>query len=50
LSRVCGDYYKTGYWIDNWIYWITHSYTQLQCIHFTLAVHYRLAESFYNYN
>jgi hypothetical protein len=28
--------YKTGYWIDfdfdNWIYWITHSYTQLQCI------------------
>jgi hypothetical protein len=23
------------YWIDNWIYWITHSYTQLQCIHFT---------------
>jgi hypothetical protein len=24
--------YKTG-WIDNWIYWITHSYTQLQCIH-----------------
>jgi hypothetical protein len=26
--------YKTGYWIDNWIYWITNSYTQLQCIHF----------------
>jgi hypothetical protein len=25
--------YKTGYWIDNWIYWITHSYTQLQRIH-----------------
>jgi hypothetical protein len=24
--------YKTGYWIDNWIYWVTHSYTQLQCI------------------
>jgi hypothetical protein len=24
---------KDGYWIDNWIYWITHSYTQLQCIH-----------------
>jgi hypothetical protein len=23
--------YKTG-WICNWIYWITHSYTQLQCI------------------
>jgi hypothetical protein len=23
--------YKTG-WIDNWIYWITHSYTQLHCI------------------
>jgi hypothetical protein len=27
-----GDYIY-GYWIDNWIYWITHSYTQLQCIH-----------------
>jgi hypothetical protein len=25
--------YKTG-WIDNWIYWISHSYTQLQCINF----------------
>jgi hypothetical protein len=22
-----------GYWIENWIYWITHSYTQLECIH-----------------
>jgi hypothetical protein len=32
LSPVSGDYYKTGYWIGNWIYWITHSYTQLQCI------------------
>jgi hypothetical protein len=21
-----------GCWIDNWIYWVTHSYTQLQCI------------------
>jgi hypothetical protein len=19
--------YKTGYWIDKWIYWITHSYS-----------------------
>jgi hypothetical protein len=26
LSRV-RRLYKTGYWIDNWIYWITHSYT-----------------------
>jgi hypothetical protein len=25
--------YKTGYWINNWIYWVTHSYTQLQYIH-----------------
>jgi uncharacterized membrane protein YwaF len=25
--------YIYGYWIDNWIYQITHSYTQLQCIH-----------------
>jgi hypothetical protein len=33
VSRICGDYIKDGYWIDNWIYWITHSYTQLQCIH-----------------
>jgi hypothetical protein len=25
--------YKTGYWIDNWIYWITINYTtRLQCI------------------
>jgi hypothetical protein len=38
--------YKTGYWIDYWIYWITHSYTQLQCIHFTLAVHYSTCRVF----
>jgi hypothetical protein len=25
---------QDGYWIYNWIYWITNSYTQLQCIHF----------------
>jgi hypothetical protein len=36
----------SGYWIDNWIYWITHSYTQLQCIHFTLAVHYSTCRVF----
>jgi hypothetical protein len=30
-----------GYWIDNWIYWITHSYTQLQCIHsYSFTVYY----------
>jgi hypothetical protein len=34
LSRVCVATIKDGYWIDNWIYWITQSYTQLQCIHF----------------
>jgi hypothetical protein len=39
LSRVRRLIYD-GYWIDNWIYWITHNYTQLQCIHFTLAVYY----------
>jgi hypothetical protein len=37
---MCGDYIN-GYWIDNWIYWITHSYTQLQCIHsYSFTVHY----------
>jgi hypothetical protein len=47
LSRVCGDYYKTGYWIDNWIYWTTHSYTQLQCIRSYTSLHFtiKLAES-----
>jgi hypothetical protein len=35
-----------GYWIGNWIYWITHSYTQLQCIHFTLTVHYSTCRVF----
>jgi hypothetical protein len=34
LSRVCAATIIDEYWIDNWIYWITHSYTQLQCIHF----------------
>jgi hypothetical protein len=33
LSRV--KWLIDGYWIDNWIYWITHRYTQLQCIHLT---------------
>jgi hypothetical protein len=23
VARMCGDYYKTGYWIVSWIYWIT---------------------------
>jgi hypothetical protein len=46
LSRVCGDYirrvldWQLG-WLDH-----THSYTQLQCIHFTIQyVHYTCAES-----
>jgi hypothetical protein len=34
VARIVWRLYKTG-WTDNWIYWITHSYTQLQCIHFT---------------
>jgi hypothetical protein len=38
--------YKTG-WIDNWIYWITHNYTQLQCMHFYSSLQFSitLAES-----
>jgi hypothetical protein len=39
-----------GYWIDNWIYWITHSYNYsvytLRASQFTIV----LAESSYNYN
>jgi hypothetical protein len=42
--EYCRAYVATiwdGYWIDNWIYWITHSYTQLQCIHsYSFTVHY----------
>jgi hypothetical protein len=47
LPRVCGDYYKTGYWIDNWIYWITHSYS-VYTLHLQFST--VLAESSYNYN
>jgi uncharacterized membrane protein len=40
LLRIVWRLYKMGYWIDNWIYWIT----QLQCIRF--ITHYSsLAES-----
>jgi hypothetical protein len=45
-AYVCGDYYKTGYWIDNWIYWISqlHAitvYTLYNSLQFTKT----LAES-----
>jgi hypothetical protein len=33
VARIVWRLIYDGYWIDNWIYWITHSYTQLQCIH-----------------
>jgi hypothetical protein len=28
-----------GVWIDNWIYWVIHSYTQLQCNHYSRPSH-----------
>jgi hypothetical protein len=38
LSRVCGDYIRHGYWIVNWIYWITHSYNySVYTLQFTIA-------------
>jgi hypothetical protein len=44
LSRVCVATIKDEYWIDNWIYWITHSYS-VYTLHsqFTIV----LAESSY---
>jgi hypothetical protein len=27
VARIVWRLYKTGYWIDNWIYWITHTVT-----------------------
>jgi hypothetical protein len=37
MSRIkCGDYIYDGYWIDNWIYWISHSYS-VYTLQFTIA-------------
>jgi hypothetical protein len=40
--KYCHVFNRSDYrrsWIDNWIYWVTHSYTQLQCTHYSRHSH-----------